>query len=104
MVSEKIRVFVTADIGHEALERLRQQGYEVEVYPDTDPPPKSLLVEKIKSGIDALITMLRDQLDEEVFAAGANTLKVVGQMAVGIDNIDRAAANRYRIPFTNTAD
>jgi glyoxylate reductase len=104
MLSEKIRVFVTADIGHEALERLGQQGYEVEVYPDTDPPPKSLLIEKIKSGIDALITMLRDQLDEEVFAAGANTLKVVGQMAVGIDNIDRAAANRYRIPFTNTAD
>jgi glyoxylate reductase len=29
---------------------------------------------------------------------------VVAQVAVGIDNIDRAAANRYRIPITNTAD
>jgi glyoxylate reductase len=29
---------------------------------------------------------------------------VVAQVAVGLDNIDRAAANRYRIPVTNTAD
>jgi glyoxylate reductase len=29
---------------------------------------------------------------------------VVAQCAVGVDNIDRAAANRHRIPFTNTAD
>ncbi len=29
---------------------------------------------------------------------------VVAQIAVGVDNIDRAAANRYRIPFTNTPD
>jgi glyoxylate reductase len=104
MPNKKKSVFVTADIGQAALERLREPGYEVEVYPDIEAPPKSLILEKIESGIDALITSLRDKLDEEVFAAGANTLKVVGQMAVGIDNIDRAAANRYRIPFTNTAD
>ena len=32
------------------------------------------------------------------------TLKVVAQFAVGFDNINRADANRYRVPFTNTAD
>ena len=104
MPNKKKSVFVTADIGQAALERLRNCGYEVEVYSEIDPPPKSLILEKIGSGIDALITSLRDKLDEEIFAAGANRLKVVGQMAVGVDNIDRAAANRYRIPFTNTAD
>ena len=31
-------------------------------------------------------------------------LKVVSQIAVGFDNINRADANRYRIPFTNTPD
>jgi glyoxylate reductase len=101
----KKRVFVTIDFGQAALSRLRERGYEVEVYPEISAPPKALLIEKIRSGIDALITSLRDKLDEEVFAAaGESALKVIGQMAVGIDNIDRAAANRYRVPFTNTAD
>jgi glyoxylate reductase len=104
MMEKKVRVFATADIGSEALDRLRQLGYQVEVYPGVEPPPKSLIVEKVKSGIAALITTLRDPIDEEVFAAGAGSLRVVAQMAVGFDNINRAAANRYRIPFTNTAD
>jgi glyoxylate reductase len=103
-MKRKVRVFATADIGNAALGRLRERGYEVEVYPNTESPPKSLLVEKVRSGIDALITTLRDPIDEEVFAAGAGTLKIVAQMAVGFDNIDRAAANRYRVPFSNTAD
>jgi glyoxylate reductase len=104
MSYERIRVFATADIGSAALDRLRQRGYEIDVYPNTDPPPKSLIVEKVRSGVDALITTLRDRIDEEVFAAGAGTLRIVAQIAVGFDNIDREAANRYRIPFTNTAD
>jgi glyoxylate reductase len=102
-MNNKFRVFATCDIG-EALDLLRERGYEVEVYPSPEAPPKSLIVQKVKSGIDGLITTLRDPIDAEVFDAGKNTLKVVAQYAVGFDNINRAAANRYRIPFTNTAD
>ncbi|HXG68492.1 MAG TPA: D-glycerate dehydrogenase [Blastocatellia bacterium] len=99
-----VRIFATADIGSDALNLLREHGYEVEVYPHIEPPPKSLIIEKVRGGIDALITTLREPIDEEVFAAGAGTLRVVAQYAVGVDNIDRAAANRYRIPFMNTAN
>jgi glyoxylate reductase len=98
------RVFATCDIGQEAFDLLRAHGYEVEVYPEPEPPPKSLIVEKVRSGIDALITTLRDRIDTEVFEAGRHTLKVVAQYAVGFDNISRAEANRCRIPFTHTAD
>jgi glyoxylate reductase len=97
------RVFVTCDIG-DALNVLRQHGYDVEVYAHPEPPPKSLIVEKVKSGIDGLITTLRDKVDAELFEAGKGNLKVVAQYAVGFDNINRADANRYHIPFTNTAD
>jgi glyoxylate reductase len=99
-----MRVFATADIGEEALGRLRERGFQVEVYDGKEPPPKSLIVERAQSGVDALITTLSDTVDEEVFEAGRGSLRVVAQMAVGVDNIDRAAANRCRIPFTNTAD
>jgi glyoxylate reductase len=104
MTSKPIRIFATADIGAAALDRLRERGYDVEVYKEVESPPKSVIIERVRSGIDGLITTLRDQMDEEVFAAGHASLRVVAQMAVGVDNIDRAAANRYRIPFTNTPD
>ncbi len=99
-----IRVYATCDIGEGAFKILHAHGYNVEVYPDPEPPPKSLIIEKVRSGIDGLITTLRDRIDAEVFGAGANTLKVVAQYAVGFDNINRADANRFKIPFTNTAD
>jgi glyoxylate reductase len=102
-MSQKVRVFATCDIG-DALNILRQKGYNLEVYPQPEAPPKSLIVEKVKSGIDGLITTLRDPIDAEIFAAGSGTLRVVAQFAVGFDNINRADANRFKIPFTNTAD
>jgi glyoxylate reductase len=102
--SKRFRVFATCDIGQEALDLLRRRGYEVEVYPHPEPPPKSLIIEKVRSGIDGLITTLRDPIDREVLEAGRGTLKVVAQCAVGFDNIDRAAANELKIPFTNTPD
>ena len=102
-MTKKFRVFATCDIG-ESIELLRERGYEVEVYPQPKAPPKGLLLEKVKSGIDGLITTLRDPIDAEVFEAGKGNLKVVAQIAVGFDNINRADANRYKIPFTHTAD
>jgi glyoxylate reductase len=102
-MTRTFRVFATCDIG-ESIALLRQRGYEVEVYPRPEAPPKSLIIEKVRSGCDGLITTLRDSIDAEVFEAGRNTLKVVAQIAVGFDNINRADANRYKIPFTHTAD
>src|SRR6266850_672521 len=102
-MNKRFRVFATCDIG-ESIELLRKRGYDVEVYLDPKAPPKSLVLEQMKSGIDGLITTLRDQIDAEVFEAGKGTLKVVSQIAVGFDNINRADANRYRIPFTHSPD
>src|SRR5579864_802307 len=102
-MTKNFRVFATCDIG-EAIDMLRKRGYEVEVYPQPEAPPKDLIVEKVKSGIDGLITTLRDAIDAEVFKVGKGTLKVVAQIAVGFDNINRADANKYKIPFTHTAD
>jgi glyoxylate reductase len=102
-MANNFRVFATCDIGP-ALNILRERGYQLEVYPEPKAPPKSLILEKVRSGVDGLITTLRDQIDAEVFEAGKGSLKVVAQLAVGFDNINRADANRYRVPFTHTAD
>src|SRR5207249_10135748 len=99
----RFRVFATCDIG-ESIELLRKRGYKVEVYPDAEAPAKKVIIEKVKSGVDGLITTLRDQIDAEIFEAGKGTRKVVAQIAVGFDNINRGDASRYKVPFTNTAD
>src|SRR6266850_4717244 len=101
---KRFRVFATSRIGDAAEKRLRERGYELEVFQGPEAPRKKMIIEKVKGGIDGLITTLRDPIDVEVFEAGNGTLKVVAQIAVGFDNINRADANKYKIPFTNTAD
>ena len=98
------RVFVTGDIGERALDRLRAVGYQVEVYPGPEAPSRSVLEEVLASGIDGLVTTIRDSLDSELLAVGAHRLRVVCQYAVGYDNLDMAAATRLGIPVTNTPD
>jgi glyoxylate reductase len=99
------RVFVTADIGREALARLSAAGFEVEVHPAIEPPAYDLLGSKVAAGVDGLVTTIRDRIDEALLAKGASAgLKIVAQVAVGYDNIDVAAATRHGIPVANTPD
>src|SRR3982075_2334608 len=98
-MSDKKRIFATSRIGDPAENRLRERGYDLEVFQGPEAPPKKLIIEKVRNGIDALITTLRDPIDAEIFEAGK--LKVVAQIAVGFDNIKRADANKYKVPFTN---
>src|SRR5438046_4424217 len=102
--NKRFRTFATSRIGDPAENRLRERGYDLEVFSGPEAPPRKLIIEKVKSGIDALITTLRDPIEAEIFEAGKGSLKVVAQIAVGFDNINRADANDYKVPFTNTAD
>ena len=61
MADKRVRVFATCDIGDAAFQRLRELGYELEVYPGPEAPPKSLVLDQVRSGIDGLITTFRFQ-------------------------------------------
>ena len=74
-MTNPFRVFATCDIG-ESINLLRDRGYDVEVYADPQAPPKTLIVEKLRSGIDGLITTLRDQVD------GTNMAVALGSVSV----------------------
>jgi glyoxylate reductase len=104
-LAPRFRIFSTCDIGGDALALLRDKGWELEVYDRPEAPPRELVLSKLRAGVDALITTLRDRIDAEMLEAGtAAGLKIVAQDAVGVDNIDRAAATRLRLPFTHTPD
>ena len=99
------RVFVTADIGREAVRRLVDAGFEVDVHPAIEAPSPETLTAKVASGVAALVTTIRDRVDEPLLALGASRgLRIVAQVAVGYDNIDVAAATRHGIPVANTPE
>jgi hypothetical protein len=45
-MSDKKRIFATSRIGEPAENRLREQGYDLEVFQDPQTPPKKLVIEK----------------------------------------------------------
>ena len=60
------------------------------------------LVELARS-VDAVVCLLTDRIDEPVLSAGAaHNLRVVGNVAVGYDNVDVHAASRLGVAVCNT--
>ena len=54
------------------------------------------------AGVDGLLTLLTDRVDDELLDAAGPRLRVVSNFAVGYDNIDVAACTRRGIPVGNT--
>jgi glyoxylate reductase len=52
--------------------------------------------------VDAMICLLTDTVNSAVFEAGGDRLKVVANVAVGVDNIDLVAAERLGIKVCST--
>lgn len=73
---------------------------DVEVYEGAGPISHGELVAAV-AGKQALLSMVTDNVDAEVIAAGSE-LKVIANVAVGYNNIDVAAARARGIVVTNT--
>jgi glyoxylate reductase len=93
------RVFVTRAIAPEAIAKLRQHAI-VEVWPQHTPPPYANLLARAREA-EALLTMVTDRIDAALIAA-APKLRVVSNLAVGLDNIDIAAATAVGIAVGHT--
>ena len=88
------RAFVTRQIFPEALELIGQTA-QLEVWPDVSPPTPQELADKV-SGVDGVLTNIMDRVDAPLLDR-APRLRVISQLAVGLDNIDVAAASRRGI-------
>jgi glyoxylate reductase len=92
---------VTQPLLDGTLQGLYDARYEVELLSDDGPPPHDVLRDRVR-GADALVCLLSDQVDEEVLRAGRPTLRVVSNVAVGVDNVDVVAAGRLGVTVCNT--
>ncbi|MRX54602.1 D-glycerate dehydrogenase [Bacillus idriensis] len=96
------KIFITRKCPEERLKALKELG-EVEMWEKEDVPcPRGLLLEKAKEA-DALLTMLSDQVDEELLNKAEN-VKVIANLAVGYDNINLQYAKEKKVIITNTPD
>ncbi|SMP68614.1 glyoxylate reductase [Neorhodopirellula lusitana] len=96
------KIFVTRQMAEKELDRLRSVA-QVEVWPDSLPPSREILLQKV-AGCDAMLTLLSDRIDEQVLDAAGVSLKVVSNYAVGYNNIDVEAAKQRGIRVGNTPD
>jgi glyoxylate reductase len=64
------------------------------------PPPKDVILREI-ADCDGLLCLLTDPIDAETIAAGGR-LRAISQFAVGVDNVDLAAATARGIPVGHT--
>ncbi len=94
-------IFVTRSIPEEALAML-QDSCSLTVWKDELPPPYERLRAEARTA-DGLLCMLTDRIDAALIDWDASPrLRVISQMAVGVDNIDLAAATARGIPVGNT--
>src|SRR5579862_782829 len=98
-LTRRPRVFITRAIAPDAIAKLRRHA-SVEVWPRTTPPPYAQLLRRARA-VEALLTMVTVRIDAALIAA-APKLRVISNLAVGLDNIDVAAASAAGIAVGHT--
>jgi glyoxylate reductase len=94
------RTFVTRVIPDAGLDLVRADT-DAEVWPDELPPAREVLIGKAR-GVDGLLTLLTDRVDDELLDAAGPSLKVVSNFAVGYDNVDVSACRARGVAVGNT--
>ncbi len=95
----KPKVFVTRIIPEKGLSVIRDYC-NADIWPEELPPSREALLSHL-SEAEGLLSLLTDKIDGEALRCAPH-LKVISNMAVGVDNIDIAAATASGIPVGNT--
>ena len=93
-------VFVTRPLPEPGIQILLDAGFEVRSNPEDRPIRRDELLTGVGDA-DALLCMLSDRIDVEVFES-SRSLRVIANYAVGFDNIDVVGARERGIEVTTT--
>ncbi|HEY1274038.1 MAG TPA: D-glycerate dehydrogenase [Thermoleophilaceae bacterium] len=93
------RVFVSRWMPGGALDRLAA-AHETDVWEERTAPPRDELLARVRE-VDGLLSMLTDAVDPELMDA-ATRLRAISNYAVGVDNVDLAAATERGLPVGHT--
>ncbi len=94
-------VFITRMIPQAGIDHLNKHCKVVEINPEDRVLTAQELKEKVK-GRDAVLCLLTDAINDEVYEAAGAQCKIFANMAVGYNNLDLEAASKRSIIITNT--
>ncbi len=94
-----MRALISRDLPAKALDTVRAVA-EVSVWPHNRPPTAQELVEHAADA-DGILCLLTDRIDDALLSA-LPKLRIVSQMAVGVDNIDLQACANHGVAVGNT--
>ncbi|GHJ85872.1 hypothetical protein NliqN6_2274 [Naganishia liquefaciens] len=97
----KGKIVVCRDMGKEAMGILKHSGYELVVWPETTPPPRSWVLDNVKDAA-GICVMMADRVDDELLDAAGPNLKVVSTFSVGYDHFDTMAIKARNIRAGHT--
>ncbi|MHB1391485.1 MAG: 2-hydroxyacid dehydrogenase [Clostridia bacterium] len=96
------RVYVTRQIPDAAIESLKEH-FDVTMNPNDRVLAREELLAGVK-GMDAVLCLLTDTIDSEVFDAAGPQCRIFANYAVGYNNVDVAEATKRGKIITNTPD
>ena len=97
------KVYITRKILEAGIKKLKDAGYKVVVSEKDGVLTKEELITALRgNGYDAVLCLLTDRIDGDVFEAAGAQCKIFTNYAVGLDNIDLEAARKRGIMVTNT--
>jgi len=98
-----MKIYITRKIPEAGIKMLQNKGYEIGINPEDKVLTKEELLTALKGkNYDAVLCLLTDKIDDEVFSAAGSQCKIFANYAVGLDNIDLSAAKKRGIMITNT--
>jgi glyoxylate reductase len=97
---QKVNVFVTRDLPGTGIALLKQEGFNVTVWPHDKPMSPAELIDEGKKA-NAMVTLLTDVIDIN-FLNECRHLDIISQFAVGYDNINIPEATRLGIAIGYT--
>jgi len=96
------KIYVTRKIPEVGIKMLQDAGHEVDVSGKDGVLTKEELLENLKKKeYDAVLCLLTDDIDAQVFDAAPKT-KIFANYAVGYNNIDVEEAKKRGVVVTNT--
>jgi glyoxylate reductase len=97
------KIFVTRQIPEKGLNKLKEAGHDLTINPDDRVLAKEEIITALqKDKYNAVLCLLTDKIDGEVFEAAGEQCKIFANYAVGFDNIDLKAAQAKGVMITNT--
>lgn len=95
-------IYITRKIPDVGINKLKEKGYEIDINPEDKVLSKEELLGALKQKeYDAVLCLLTDKIDGEVFEA-APKAKIFANYAVGYNNIDVEAAKEKGVMISNT--